>query len=79
MPFRMRRSVAIVGIALAIFAAFNPAVALALPLPLATADWLIAPPDAAQPRTSETPVRAQRRPLLEPSLGRAPPLVPFLA
>ncbi len=78
MPFRFRRSVAIVCIALAIVAAFNPAVALALPLPLVTAQWLLVrPPVAVQPCPIDASAREQRVSLLEPSLGRAPPVSRF--
>ena len=80
MPFRFRRAITVVCIALAIFAVFDPAVVLSLPLPLVTARWLLVPPPVAvQPYAVETAAREQRVSLLAPSLGRAPPVSQFPA
>jgi hypothetical protein len=77
MPFRFRRSAAVICIAIAVFATAVPITAWELPVAaMLTCDWLLAPPSAAH-STGIIDTAAREQLLCRSGIAhpRAPPLV----
>jgi hypothetical protein len=78
MPFRFRKQVAVLCIAIAVFAVAVPAVALGLPEALLTPVWMYEPPAATVAIADDLATgHEQTRPLRSVLISRGPP--PHLA
>ena len=74
MPFRLRKSVAVLCIAIAVFAVGVPAVALGMPEELLTPVWMYEPPAATVAVIDDLVIgHEQTASLLEISISRGPP------
>ena len=77
MPFRHRKSVAALCIAIAVFAVVVPAVALGTPAALLTPVWMYEPPAATVAVLDDFAIgHEQTASLLEISISRGPPARP---
>ena len=74
MPFRFRKQVAVLCIAIAVFAVAVPAVAFDLPVALLTPVWMYEPPAATIAIADDLVAgHEQTRPLRSVLISRAPP------
>ena len=78
MPFRLRKSVALLCIAIAVFAVAVPAAALGIPAALLTPVWLYEPPAATTAISNDLASGHERTvPLLNVLISRGPPIRPI--
>jgi hypothetical protein len=74
MPFRHHKSVAVLCIAIAVFAVVVPAVALGMPQELLTPVWMYEPPAATVSIADDLVAgHEQTGALLDPCISRGPP------
>jgi hypothetical protein len=76
MPFRLRKSVAVLCLAIAVFAVATPAIAVDSPLAIITAHWQLVPPATLTPLATGDVELGQEQLLGYHSLvpSRAPPV-----
>jgi len=78
MPFRVRKAVALLCIAITVFAAALPAAALGLPEALFTPVWLYEPPSAITPISDDLACGHELTvTLLNVLISRGPPVPPI--